>query len=766
MKILFVINQLFRGGAETALVNLLSALSDGKYQIDLMIYDNIDLPDAISLIPLVPSYVNVFDVAAGEGKIAYAKKLLFKLYNKLTKRSAFRRNAYKILKDKKYDVAISYGEWFSSSLVANCARADRKYVWVHADADKADFFHPDIEAYNAAYDGFIFASENSMKAAGERYSFFRGRSCVVNNMINSEDILARSSCESELTLPDDDLPKLLTVANVRPEKNHLRQLRVMRRLFDKGLRFYWINIGSQANTSLMEKIKSESRALGLDEYCLFTGASDNPYAVMRRSDAVCVLSDHESWSLVITEAKALGIPVIATKTSGATEQITDGVDGVLCDFSDEDIADKIEEFLENPDKARAIRNNLRGFSSSKNTLSQMERVLEYKKKILYVFDDINYLSGARAAALAQMERLSETSSVTLFSVTAPKDAKLPVKYEIIDIEDNLRFKCLSVPIKTVMSDKSYPLGVKLLRIVYAISVRLGADIPLYNRLLNKTLYRRFNKFDAVCVVSEASKLRHFVSRLTAPKKIQWIHTDYVAWRKHSFWTEKITARDEKTYGNYDAVVCLSDRLADKFSKLYPSFAEKVKVVPNFIDYKAIRARAEEEIDFSPDSAKLNIITVGRMESEKRYDLILKTAQRIKLMGVEFCWYLVGDGVLYESLAEESRALGLEGFVVFTGYMKNPAPLMKKCNLFVLMSEYEGTPVTIDEAAALGVPTLACEVGGIADQLKISSRGEALPSVRAEDIVGFDFEKIGVMSDSEFEQYNDNVYESLKSIFDR
>ena len=155
-----------------------------------------------------------------------------------------------------------------------------------------------------------------------------------------------------------------------------------------------------------------------------------------------------------------------------------------------------------------------------------------------------------------------------------------------------------------------------------------------------------------------------------------------------------------------------------------------------------------------------------MESEKRYDLILKTAQRIKLMGVEFCWYLVGDGVLYESLFAQSRNLELDGFVVFTGYMKNPGALMKKCDLFVLMSEYEGTPVTIDEAAALGVPVLACDVGGITDQLKIASRGKVLPSISAEDIVNFDFGKFNVMSDCEFEQYNDNVQESLKSIFDR
>lgn len=54
---------------------------------------------------------------------------------------------------------------------------------------------------------------------------------------------------------------------------------------------------------------------------------------MKNADAVCVLSDFESWSLVISEAKLVGTPVIATRTSGAIEQIEDGETGVLCDFT-------------------------------------------------------------------------------------------------------------------------------------------------------------------------------------------------------------------------------------------------------------------------------------------------------------------------------------------------------------------------------------------------------------------------------------------------
>ena len=276
MKILFVINQLFRGGAETALVNLLSAMSDEKYEIDLLVYDQIDLPDTVSLIPNLPSYVKVHNIAKNEKKLAYFKKALFKVYRKLTGKTAFRKSAYKVLAENEYDVAVSFGEWFSPSLVAKYAKARWKYIWIHADADKADFFHPDIHLYHECFDGFIFVSNNSRLAAEKQYPFLVCRSHIVNNMINEREVLEKSELASDLPVFENKLPCLVTVANVRPEKNHLRQVRVMKKLFDKGHKFYWLNVGSQANSSVYAKITTEIKAAGLENYFLFTGARDNP----------------------------------------------------------------------------------------------------------------------------------------------------------------------------------------------------------------------------------------------------------------------------------------------------------------------------------------------------------------------------------------------------------------------------------------------------------------------------------------------------------
>lgn len=123
---------------------------------------------------------------------------------------------------------------------------------------------------------------------------------------------------------------------------------------------------------------------------------------MKNADAVCVLSDFESWSLVISEAKLVGTPVIATRTSGAIEQIEDGETGVLCDFTPEAIADGIERLLKDAALQSRIRKALEGFSTQQRSVQEFTQMLtdcpvhRARPSLLYVSDNINYVSGRAA----------------------------------------------------------------------------------------------------------------------------------------------------------------------------------------------------------------------------------------------------------------------------------------------------------------------------------------------------------------------------------
>lgn len=780
-KILFVINQFYKGGAESALLNLFQCLLPEKYEVDFIILDHIDLKKSICLIPSIPSWIHVFNASKSELLPVFVKKVFFKLYQKATGKQLFRHSALHYVRRREYDAAISFGEWFSSAFVAAAVHAKRKYQWIHADIDKASFLHPDVIRYQQYFDRFIFVSEKSRQAAAKRFPFLESKSLVAHNLINLQEVLKKSSEKTFFPFPPDGLPVLVTVANVRSEKNHLRQVEAMKILFQSGIPFHWLNIGSLTNGAQVKAVKQAIKEANLQQYFLLKEATDNPYAYMKMADAVCVLSDHESWSMVITEAKTLGVPVIATKTSGALEQIVDHQTGILCDFSAQDIAEKIKDFFNNPAEQSLIRRNLRNFSCQENVLQQVEPLFSNeKKKILFVFDNINYLSGARNAALAQAKYLAAHADVFLFSVEPCQDERLYRQCSLIDLGDNFTFRSLVHPALEVLKGRQYPKKTKLLRVIYSISKRLGMRIYFLSLLLKGGFCTNFagmteflNSFNAICVVSEASMLRSYVGTLTKAKKIQWIPTDYVSWREHSSWTHEVSKNDTKIYQKFDALVCLSPRLQQRLTDVYPQFAAKILSIPNLIEYEPIMQGSKEALDKAivVDPKKFNIITIGRMEKEKNYDVLLKAAQALQNHGLSFHWYFVGSGVLFYEIEKLRKCMGLETVVTLTGKMKNPYPLMKRCNLFVLMSEYEGTPVTIDEAKVLELPVLATGVGGIPDQIENGKYGSLLPSdarEAAETLINFCMSKrqsqYSVFTQQACQEYNQVIQEKLLSLF--
>lgn len=732
-RVLFIINQFFKGGAETALVNLLRTMDASRFDVDLLIFDMIDLPGSLSLIPEIPAWVHVINVAENEKKAAFVKKAVFKLERKLTGTQPFRRGAIRYLRDRYYDAAISYGEWFSSALCARYAAARRKYVWIHADMDKAAFLHPDILRFEAQFDGFLFASRHSMEGAIKKFPQLASRSLVIPNRVDSEKILAMSEEALPISLPEDGLPLLVTVANIREEKNHLRQVEAMQQLFSEGLRFRWVNIGSLANAPLVEKLRLAVHDAGLEDYFTLTGPLDNPYGVMRKASAVCVLSDHESWSMVITEAKALGVPVIATRTSGALEQIEDGENGILCGFSAGEIAGAVRAFLTGG-AADAIRRKKETHTAA-GAAGTLETLLENEtKKVLYVFDDINYTSGARAAALAQARAVSGVAEVWIYSAEPCRDAALKREFHFLETSGSSALRLLTRPTRQVLRDGSISRAGKLLRLAYAVSAHIGLESVLPKALLRRNMTAAFEGFDTIFVVSEASKMREFVSRCRHPGKIQWIHTDYTAWRELNEWTRAVTKNDAKLYRRFDAIVCLNKSLREKFLTVYPQFAEKTIAVPNPVFRAEIRERAKAPLTVPVDESVCNLITIGRLEREKRYDRLLDIAAELQKRGFAFRWYFAGDGPLREEIERQFTERGLSGCVTLTGYMENPCPLLARCRALVLFSEYEGTPVTIDEAKALGVPVIANDVGGVREMLEDGKYGMTASII--EDFIQF------------------------------
>jgi sugar transferase (PEP-CTERM/EpsH1 system associated) len=124
-------------------------------------------------------------------------------------------------------------------------------------------------------------------------------------------------------------------------------------------------------------------------------------------------------------------------------------------------------------------------------------------------------------------------------------------------------------------------------------------------------------------------------------------------------------------------------------------------------------------------------TVGRLQDVKDQACLIDAFARLRqLLPAErdrLRLVLVGDGPLRARLAERIAAANLEHVVVLAGPRSDVAPVMRSFSLFALPSMAEGTPVTLLEAMASGLPVVASRVGGIPELVVDGATGTLVPA---------------------------------------
>ncbi len=139
-------------------------------------------------------------------------------------------------------------------------------------------------------------------------------------------------------------------------------------------------------------------------------------------------------------------------------------------------------------------------------------------------------------------------------------------------------------------------------------------------------------------------------------------------------------------------------------------------------------------DFAPSSAFV-IGTVGRMWPIKDHLNLVHGFARLCQQEPEWLLRLVivGDGPQRPEVERLIEQLGLSGRVWITGWREDVTELMLGFDLFVLSSQAEGTPLTILEAMAAGLPVVSTRVGGVADLVVHQQTGYLVPAGDAEEL---------------------------------
>jgi glycosyltransferase involved in cell wall biosynthesis len=186
------------------------------------------------------------------------------------------------------------------------------------------------------------------------------------------------------------------------------------------------------------------------------------------------------------------------------------------------------------------------------------------------------------------------------------------------------------------------------------------------------------------------------------------------------WFQK--AADRLLVPATDIAIAVSRSTADFVMKARQMPPDKVKVVYLGVPLEEFSrprnaaeiAAAREELGIGPGEYAAG--TVTRLHDSKGNSFLVEAA-RLVLNDRPFArFYMFGEGPLRQPLEQQARALGLGDRFVFGGFARDVARVVSAFDISVFPSLWEGTPLTVFEALAMGQPIVATDADGLVDVL--------------------------------------------------
>jgi glycosyltransferase involved in cell wall biosynthesis len=167
----------------------------------------------------------------------------------------------------------------------------------------------------------------------------------------------------------------------------------------------------------------------------------------------------------------------------------------------------------------------------------------------------------------------------------------------------------------------------------------------------------------------------------------------------------------------DRLLGVSQATVEDLVRLGVAPAEKFSVLPLGLDLDPLAepdesSRVASRDELGVGAGQVLLVFVGRVVPIKRLDLLLPALGEARKSEPRLRLAVVGDGDERPRLERQAAELGIAGDVLFLGYRRELRPVFAAADVAVLTSDNEGTPVSLIEAAAAGLPAVATDVGGV------------------------------------------------------
>jgi len=363
-NILFLINNLAGGGAENVLTTLVNNL-DNEYDITVQTIYNEGI------------YRNYLKKSiCYKTIIKNPTKNKIRIVNRLIKYLPA-RFLHNIFIKENYDIEIGFLEGMSCKVISGCDTNIKKIGWIHTDLSRTVSFFYNKKAEKKCYDNLsdIVCVSDDAKLAFIKEVSSKNEPLVIHNPIDKQKILNKSEENNKCEI-NKTCFTICSVGRLVKLKGFDRLIEATGKLIKQG---YEINVWILGKGELENELKHQVDKLGLNDYIFFLGFAENPYSIMKLCDLYICASIFEGYSISVSEAIVMGLPVISTDCAGMGEILGNGNYGMIVNNSIEGIYSGLKNILDDKillldmKKKSQERSN---YFDLMNTLSSVKKLLD------------------------------------------------------------------------------------------------------------------------------------------------------------------------------------------------------------------------------------------------------------------------------------------------------------------------------------------------------------------------------------------------------
>ncbi|GIV76563.1 MAG: glycosyl transferase [Litorilinea sp.] len=187
---------------------------------------------------------------------------------------------------------------------------------------------------------------------------------------------------------------------------------------------------------------------------------------------------------------------------------------------------------------------------------------------------------------------------------------------------------------------------------------------------------------------------------------------------------------QATYAWHDQVLAVSGEVAASVARHGLDRRTRVATLCNGVPVEQVRAEAtrlddlRRELGLPPGCPVVGAVAVFR--AQKRLDDWLAVAARVAAARPDVHFLLAGDGPEMPQVRRQVQALGLAERVCLPGFRADGRRLLGLPDVYLLTSGFEGLPMALLEAMALGKPVVATRVGGVPEAVRHGEEGWLAP----------------------------------------